>query len=648
MRYCIDDCAAWQISQKRSCKVKNHIKRAQELSQSTSSKSRAGSTPLHVADTGIDQTGRVADRDAWYDGSKPLAPEHYDAQKRAEDAYVTRSTRVAEQKAAEESAKKNLSLVVWAEEGRLAKRLSLRCSNWPFFVLGDCPLSVRQTLGLPADIDVVETYVVGSHQWEAQTMDFSRDVSDSDILLYRICGVGDGISMSQEILSISYQGKPKKRPANFGDLTLSPARSIRPRITPLTYGILPKTPHQPPCLTDHSSTVTPALSTGSDSPAASPLLISSSDLDSVSDPFTMAACAEVGGVSRRLSPASGPPLPSAVPCQSKPEIIDLTEDSLEPTSKRSLWPLRSLKAMEKGFQKLDGLGGTLQQRFRVAFPNCGEHVKEDIEKANGLWKNLVQVVERRLSLEKTSIKACEITSQQDSTALTIHTCSYCSGQFPARPSTPLLYLQRSLLSGSTQSSSATLTFCIRHALEARYERQTPPWPMEINWADLGPRVEALRSKLEVIWSNPMNSEFYDSALSIHRRGAREVIGSGSSGYFGEKGAAIMGTVIRFLFDHGPAGMISSGLSIPDLVLHIMIPETALLLAQQDLGLNREAAARILKMSKQYGDIFHQDDDADEDLPYSLALVQRASIARADETPSSTQSSCITSQPSSPA
>lgn len=117
--------------------------------------------------------------------------------------------------------------------------------------------------------------------------------------------------------------------------------------------------------------------------------------------------------------------------------------------------------------------------------------------------------------------------------------------------------------------------------------------------------------------------------------------------FGEKGAAMIGAVVRFLFDYGPAGMVIDGLSIPNLVLHIMVPEAALLLAQQDLNLDRDAAARILKTSAQYGDIFHPDDDSDEDLPYSLALIQRASVSRADETPLSTQSSYMSSNPPSP-
>lgn len=406
----------------------------------------------------------------------------------------------------------------------------------------------------------METYSVVSHQWEAQTLDFSRDISDLDVLLYRICGVQDGIGMSQEVLLLSHQSKPRKRPADFGaELTL-PGRSVRPRITPLNYGVLPKTPKRPQRLPEQSLAITPASSIASDLSGSSPRSPSSDKFDATSDPFSVATSPE--NTATWTPPESGQPLPSSAPHQSSPEVIDLTEDSLVPTSKRSLWPLRSLKAMEKGFQKLDGLGGTLQQKFRVAFPNCGEHVKgtwykhytqvwcnarpDDIEKANGLWRSLVRIVERRLSSEKTPVIG-KISIHQESTgkpliseetvrrlltclaANAIHTCSYCSGQFPAHPSTALLCLQQSLLSGKSKSSSSIINFCIRHALEARYERQTPSWPTEIDWTTFGPRIEALREKLEVIWNSPTRSEFYDSALSIHKRGAQEVMSSGSSG-----------------------------------------------------------------------------------------------------------------------
>lgn len=113
MLYCIDDCASWQVLQKRGCKVKTHIKRAQELRQSTLTKTQVVPMTSGGAETAPNHAGQVVGRDAWYDSSKPLAPEHYDAQNRAEQAYATRSARVAEQRAAEESAKKNLSIVVW-------------------------------------------------------------------------------------------------------------------------------------------------------------------------------------------------------------------------------------------------------------------------------------------------------------------------------------------------------------------------------------------------------------------------------------------------------------------------------------------------------------------------------------------------------
>lgn len=51
----------------------------------------------------------------------------------------------------------------------------------------------------------------------------------------------------------------------------------------------------------------------------------------------------------------------------------------------------------------------------------------------------------------------------------------------------------------------------------------------------------------------------------------------------------------------------------DFIRRILVPETAILLAQADMGLSRQEAVEILKVSKEYGIAFYtQDESTDAD------------------------------------
>jgi hypothetical protein len=74
--------------------------------------------------------------------------------------------------------------------------------------------------------------------------------------------------------------------------------------------------------------------------------------------------------------------------------------------------------------------------------------------------------------------------------------------------------------------------------------------------------------------------------------------------FGEQGAIIMFEKLGTMFpeaDHYP-------LTTINFLRRVLLPETAVLLAQKDLGCSREEAINVLHDSHEYGLVMHPDND----------------------------------------
>lgn len=78
--------------------------------------------------------------------------------------------------------------------------------------------------------------------------------------------------------------------------------------------------------------------------------------------------------------------------------------------------------------------------------------------------------------------------------------------------------------------------------------------------------------------------------------------------FGEKGAIIIFGVIEVTFPH----VENHGLSFVNFARRVLLPEVAVLLAQADMGLLRDEAMNVMRVSRDYGMTMHPQDDNKED------------------------------------
>lgn len=68
------------------------------------------------------------------------------------------------------------------------------------------------------------------------------------------------------------------------------------------------------------------------------------------------------------------------------------------------------------------------------------------------------------------------------------------------------------------------------------------------------------------------------------------------------------TLQKLFYDPNVPKAFAHDLSIPNFISRIMIPETAILLAQEDLGLDRDGAHEVLLKGREYGSVMHPDDE----------------------------------------
>ena len=88
--------------------------------------------------------------------------------------------------------------------------------------------------------------------------------------------------------------------------------------------------------------------------------------------------------------------------------------------------------------------------------------------------------------------------------------------------------------------------------------------------------------------------------------------------YGEKGSIIIFWVLQVLF---PAKDFHE-LSFINFLRRVLIPETAVCLAQEDMKIDRQTAIDILRTSRQYGLVMHPSDESADGEEYWRRCVQK--------------------------
>lgn len=114
-------------------------------------------------------------------------------------------------------------------------------------------------------------------------------------------------------------------------------------------------------------------------------------------------------------------------------------------------------------------------------------------------------------------------------------CEFCLHDLPTSPSPELLVLRTDIDTAAKQKItkpdrslayiSSVVAHCMRHKAERTYELQTADrkWPSHVNFANLGSRVEALRSSLLQVWQYPNDNQFFQAVTARIKK-----VGSGKA------------------------------------------------------------------------------------------------------------------------
>ncbi|KAG8838914.1 hypothetical protein FRC18_002142 [Serendipita sp. 400] len=223
-------------------------------------------------------------------------------------------------------------------------------------------------------------------------------------------------------------------------------------------------------------------------------------------------------------------------------------------------------------------------------------------------------------------------------------CPFCDQRLPEYPSAMLRRMLKQLERtakpepriGNSLGLSASLEvfapFCLRHEAEAKEfpKGRKNGWPTTLDPRALAKRTRKLKSHLQAIIDEPDKGSFLrplQKAAKDHGKGA--VNGAkanwynfenATAGYYGEQGFAIISQVLFDLFpDISPEK--TQPLDISNYFSVVLVPETAVLLIQQDLqekepaldkGPLRSQALQVLRSSRKYGEAMFPVLDNEED------------------------------------
>ncbi|KAJ7590486.1 hypothetical protein C8J56DRAFT_1046754 [Mycena floridula] len=573
-----------------------------------------------------------------YDRSKPLTLEHYEARKRAQETSRQTADRRAEQTGLAQKAGKQICLIYWATV-RPSDVYQIDCDLFPHFALDKYPHILEQML--LKDAPFVETYDVDLHRWVKHQIPKMRMVKEGQTLLYRVCGITDSVDMDKEIEQVLQFHAPvtrgMKRPANF-DPSESEPKPKRFALTP-ARATAAKTQKQ---------------------------IVLNGDID-VDFPLVKTV------ISKPKSRAPAVVEPFVV--SDDDEAVEIVEAS----SNHGPWPLKHVTDMAAGFEAMDSTKGDNASKFLAAFPMVRKfpktryhdlrktwnlapaELKERFIKAgqtkHGLWKEFLKLVDVKIKGKDTpSIKAGKATIKATAAVVKVEqslpaapsnmtkqaACSYCHESLPREPSESLNNLRATLLTKERSNEAWKTSFqvkqqqyCDHHRMECLRESQAPsyrwPAPPDIDFSILGARFESLADSLEAVIDDPSASVFY-GALSKQI----EKFGLSHFGYYGERGATIMNMALQWMFPQSddPDAMCDDDIPFQVILWRILLPETAVILVQQDMSVDADAAMKVLRTSGRYGQVIYPSDDNcpfEEDYGQRLAH-RRRPAARATNFP----------------
>lgn len=178
---------------------------------------------------------------------------------------------------------------------------------------------------------------------------------------------------------------------------------------------------------------------------------------------------------------------------------------------------------------------------------------------------------------------------------------------PKHPSNDLLKLRRKLKRGAHRTQG--ITFCTMH----RAETKTLPlgwragYPKELDFENIDGRLEEgfIRDRIARVANSPTTSKFFRRAQrnvdligltrwqSLTAQSSDEVLSTATPGYYGDLGRAIIihhfQHLVKWKLLTLRADKIQP-LSSTDFIIHVLVPEAAILLIMQDQGWEGGAAA----------------------------------------------------------
>ncbi|KAJ7584186.1 hypothetical protein C8J56DRAFT_893780 [Mycena floridula] len=578
----------------------------------------------------VSATGQGSQLAIPYDRSKPLTLEHYEARKRAQQTSRQTADCCAEQTGLAQKAGKQICLIYWATNVGPSDVYQIDCDLFPHFALDKYPHILEQML--LKDAPFVETYDVDLHRWVKHQIPKMRMVKEGQTLLYRVCGITDGVDMDKEIEQVLQFHAPvtrgMKRPANF-DPSESEPKPKRFALTP--------------------ARATPAKTQNQ--------IVLDGDID-VDFPLVKTVI---------LKPKS------RAPAVVEPFVVsddDEAVEIVEASSNHGPRPLKHVTDMAAGFEAMDSAKGNNASKFLAAFPMVRKfpktryhdlrktwniapaELKERFIKAgrtkHGLWKEFLKLVDVKSKGKDTpSIKAGKATIKATATVVKVEqslpaapsnmtkqpACSYCHESLPREPSESLNNLWATLLTKERKSQAPSYRW---------------PAPPDIDFSILGARVESLADSLEAVIDDPSASVFYGAlskqiekfgpAQAFSQQGDMDALeaGLGHFGYYGERGATIMNMALQWMFPQSddPDAMCNDDIPFQVILWRILLPETAVILVQQDMSVDADAAMKVLRTSGRYGQVIYPSDDNcpfEEDYGRRLAH-RRRPAARATNFP----------------
>ncbi|EIN09450.1 hypothetical protein PUNSTDRAFT_143007 [Punctularia strigosozonata HHB-11173 SS5] len=212
-------------------------------------------------------------------------------------------------------------------------------------------------------------------------------------------------------------------------------------------------------------------------------------------------------------------------------------------------------------------------------------------------------------------------------------CPYCDGPLPTNPTSQLI----SLLDAAARRShpdprptnplgrkapvSSYIAACQRHKFESLWlpTAQRKGWPTQIDFKDAARRIRLFKDAFQRLLDDSENEEnscrsrciFWREAVDeIRKKGSRAAAGVGGQlgnfektqpGYYGEQGFLV---IHQTLYDLFPPNSIPpdsvSPLAPSEFIGKVLVPEAAVSLISEDLGLNYDEAVTTLRESARYG------------------------------------------------